>query len=179
MSFDRGDDDKEEKRTNDQSSSSFSLRRANNKKKSSSDEFFHSTEMLSKTEIKAKDETPSLLIRIQVSCSPSFSPAPVSVVCLSFQLLVNLARNLFREQNDLERLVNKITTESQGLMQCARCCVYIADRSSPTAGTTHQGTVSDETREMSVFTPVIFSSKEIHFCKGFDMIYGEDFKVTT
>jgi len=40
-----------------------------------------------------------------------------------------LARNLFREQDDLERLVNKITTESQGLMQCARCCVYILDRS--------------------------------------------------
>jgi cGMP-specific 3',5'-cyclic phosphodiesterase len=39
-----------------------------------------------------------------------------------------LARNLFREQDDLERLVNKITTESQGLMQCARCCVYILDR---------------------------------------------------
>lgn len=41
---------------------------------------------------------------------------------------MNLARNLFREQNDLERLVNKITTESQGLMQCTRCCVYIVDR---------------------------------------------------
>ena len=41
---------------------------------------------------------------------------------------MNLARNLFREQDDLERLVHKITTESQGLMQCARCCVYILDR---------------------------------------------------
>lgn len=38
-----------------------------------------------------------------------------------------MARNLFREQNDLEHLVHKITTESQGLMQCARCCVYILD----------------------------------------------------
>ncbi|CAF0957449.1 unnamed protein product [Rotaria sordida] len=72
------------------------------------------------------------------------------------QLLLNLARNLFREQNDLERLVHKITTESQGLMQCARCCVYILDRS-------------------------IISNKleDIHFSKGFDMIYGEEFKVTT
>jgi len=41
---------------------------------------------------------------------------------------LNLARNLFREQDDLERLVQKITTESQGLMQCARVCVYILDR---------------------------------------------------
>ncbi|CAF0715412.1 unnamed protein product [Adineta steineri] len=72
------------------------------------------------------------------------------------QLLLNLARNLFREQNDLERLVHKITTESQGLMQCARCCVYILDRS----------TTSKKT-------------EDIHFSKGFDMVYGEEFKVTT
>ncbi|CAF3716681.1 unnamed protein product [Rotaria sp. Silwood1] len=72
------------------------------------------------------------------------------------QLLLNLARNLFREQNDLERLVHKITTESQGLMQCARCCVYILDR---------QGTSN--------------KPEDIHFSKGFDMIYGEEFKVTT
>ncbi|CAF1032529.1 unnamed protein product [Rotaria sordida] len=72
------------------------------------------------------------------------------------QLLLNLARNLFREQNDLERLVHKITTESQGLMQCPRCCVYILDRS----------TISNKL-------------EDIHFSKGFDMIYGEEFKVTT
>ncbi|CAF1289006.1 unnamed protein product [Adineta steineri] len=73
------------------------------------------------------------------------------------QLLLNLARNLFREQDDLEHLVNKITTESQGLMQCARCCVYILDRAiSPTD-----------------------KPEDIHFSKGFDMIYGEEFKVTT
>ncbi|CAF3709710.1 unnamed protein product [Rotaria sordida] len=73
------------------------------------------------------------------------------------QLLLNLARNLFREQDDLERLVNKIITESQGLMQCARCCIYIVDQS------------------------ILSSNKpeDIHFSKGFDMIYGEEFKVTT
>ncbi|CAF1153388.1 unnamed protein product [Rotaria sordida] len=94
------------------------------------------TNMSSNTEIKNKTEDFSLLIRLK--------------------LLLNLARNLFREQNDLERLVHKITTESQGLMQCARCCVYILDRS-------------------------IISNKleDIHFSKGFDMIYGEEFKVTT
>ncbi|CAF0882535.1 unnamed protein product [Adineta ricciae] len=73
------------------------------------------------------------------------------------QLLLNLARNLFREQVDLERLVNKITTESQGLMRCARCCVYILDR-----------LVSSTDKP-----------EDIHFSKGFDMIYGEEFKVTT
>ncbi|CAF1187427.1 unnamed protein product [Rotaria sp. Silwood1] len=73
------------------------------------------------------------------------------------QLLLNLARNLFREQDDLERLVNKITTESQGLMQCARCCVYIIDRS-----------ISSSNKP-----------EDIHFSKGFDMVYGEEFKVTT
>ncbi|CAF3453023.1 unnamed protein product [Rotaria sp. Silwood1] len=73
------------------------------------------------------------------------------------QLLLNLARNLFREQDDLEHLVNKITTESQGLMQCARCCVYIIDRS-----------ISSSNKP-----------EDIHFSKGFDMVYGEEFKVTT
>ncbi|UJR20580.1 hypothetical protein I4U23_023705 [Adineta vaga] len=73
------------------------------------------------------------------------------------QLLLNLARNLFREQVDLERLVNKITIESQGLMQCARCCVYILDRS-----------ISSTDKP-----------EDIHFSKGFDMVYGEEFKVTT
>ncbi|CAF0917597.1 unnamed protein product [Adineta ricciae] len=72
------------------------------------------------------------------------------------QLLLNLARNLFREQDDLERLVHKITTESQGLMQCARCCVYILDRPATSN-----------------------KVEDIHFSKGFDMIYGEEFKVTT
>ncbi|CAF3343151.1 unnamed protein product [Rotaria socialis] len=73
------------------------------------------------------------------------------------QLLLNLARNLFREQNDLERLVNKITTESQGLMQCARCCIYIVDQS-----------ILSSTK-----------SEDVHFSKGFDMLYGEEFKGTT
>ncbi|CAF2588939.1 unnamed protein product [Rotaria sp. Silwood2] len=72
------------------------------------------------------------------------------------QLLLNLARNLFREQNELERLVHKITIESQGLMQCARCCVYILDRPATSN-----------------------KPEDIHFSKGFDMIYGEEFKVTT
>ena len=80
MSFDRRADDEEEgeeKRTNDQSSSSFSSRANNKEKRSSSDEFFHSTEMFSETEIQAKDETHSLLIRIKVSSSvslPSVNP---------------------------------------------------------------------------------------------------------
>ncbi|CAF3343356.1 unnamed protein product [Rotaria socialis] len=94
------------------------------------------TNILSNSETQRNTEDLSLLVRLK--------------------LLLNLARNLFREQNDLERLVHKITTESQGLMQCARCCVYILDRA-------------------------VTSNKleDIHFSKGFDMTYGEEFKVTT
>ncbi|CAF2005291.1 unnamed protein product [Rotaria magnacalcarata] len=94
------------------------------------------TNILSNSETQRNTEDLSLLVRLK--------------------LLLNLARNLFREQNDLERLVHKITTESQGLMQCARCCVYILD------------------------WPVTSNKLEdIHFSKGFDMTYGEEFKVTT
>ena len=88
-------------------------------------------------------------------------------------MLLNLARNLFREQDDLERLVNKITTESQGLMQCARCCVYILDQTAVLPNKTE--VIHSEIFEMR---NRIACFQEIHFSKGFDMIYGEEFKVT-
>ncbi len=85
-----------------------------------------------------------------------------------------MARNLFREQDDLERLVNKITIESQGLMQCARCCVYILDRTILLSN-------KPEVEIFFSFEKNIYENffQEIHFSKGFDMIYGEEFKVTT
>jgi len=43
------------------------------------------------------------------------------------QLLLNLARSIFEEQTNLERLVTKIMKEAQGLLRCERSLVYLRD----------------------------------------------------
>lgn len=43
------------------------------------------------------------------------------------QILLNLARSIFEEQNNLECLVTKIMTEAQDLLKCERCAVYLLD----------------------------------------------------
>lgn len=44
-----------------------------------------------------------------------------------FQLLLNLARGVFEEQQNLEKLVQKIMLDAQELLQCERCSVYLID----------------------------------------------------
>ncbi|XP_014256079.1 cGMP-specific 3',5'-cyclic phosphodiesterase [Cimex lectularius] len=43
------------------------------------------------------------------------------------QILLNLARSIFEEQNNLERLVTKIMTEARDLLKCERCAVFLLD----------------------------------------------------
>lgn len=43
------------------------------------------------------------------------------------QILLNLARNIFEEQNNLECLVTKIMNEAISLLKCQRCAVYLLD----------------------------------------------------
>ncbi|XP_044271443.1 cGMP-specific 3',5'-cyclic phosphodiesterase isoform X2 [Tribolium madens] len=43
------------------------------------------------------------------------------------QILLNLARSIFEEQNNLECLVTKIMREAQDLLKCERCAVYLMD----------------------------------------------------
>lgn len=43
------------------------------------------------------------------------------------QILLNLARSIFEEQNNLECLVTKIMTEARELLKCERCAVYLLD----------------------------------------------------
>ncbi|XP_055525606.1 cGMP-specific 3',5'-cyclic phosphodiesterase isoform X2 [Wyeomyia smithii] len=43
------------------------------------------------------------------------------------QILLNLARNIFAEQNNLECLVTKIMTEARELLKCERCAVFLLD----------------------------------------------------
>lgn len=43
------------------------------------------------------------------------------------QLLLNLARSIFEEQNNLECLVTKILTEARELLKCERSTVFLLD----------------------------------------------------
>lgn len=43
------------------------------------------------------------------------------------QILLNLARSIFEEQNNLECLVTKILTEARHLLKCERCAVFLLD----------------------------------------------------
>lgn len=43
------------------------------------------------------------------------------------QILLNLARSIFEEQNNLECLVTKIMKEARDLLKCEKCAVYLVD----------------------------------------------------
>jgi cGMP-specific 3',5'-cyclic phosphodiesterase len=43
------------------------------------------------------------------------------------QILLNLARSIFEEQNNLQCLVTKIMTEARDLLKCERCAVLLLD----------------------------------------------------
>lgn len=43
------------------------------------------------------------------------------------QILLNLARSIFEQQNNLERLVTKIMAEARDLLKCERCAVFLPD----------------------------------------------------
>jgi cGMP-specific 3',5'-cyclic phosphodiesterase len=43
------------------------------------------------------------------------------------QILLNLARSIFEEQNNLQCLVTKIMTEARDLLKCERCAVFLLD----------------------------------------------------
>ena len=43
--------------------------------------------------------------------------------------MLNLARSVFMEQQNLDRLVERILIESQQLLQCERCRIYVVEES--------------------------------------------------
>lgn len=43
------------------------------------------------------------------------------------QVLLNLARGVFEEQTNLDKLIKKIMLDAQGLLKCERCSVYLID----------------------------------------------------
>ncbi|XP_022339829.1 cGMP-specific 3',5'-cyclic phosphodiesterase-like isoform X2 [Crassostrea virginica] len=50
------------------------------------------------------------------------------------QLLLNLARGVFEEQTSLERLIQKVMLDSQDMLKCERCTVYLTEDSTNKGG---------------------------------------------
>ncbi|KAL5016395.1 hypothetical protein ScPMuIL_005984, partial [Solemya velum] len=76
------------------------------------------------------------------------------------QLLLNLARGIFKEQSNLEKLVQKIMLESQELLKCERCTVYLCDNSF---------TLDDDGTSMTNDVRKASCAKEVSFSKVFDL----------
>ena len=47
----------------------------------------------------------------------------------TYQLLLHLARGIFEEQSNLEKLVQKIMLDAQDLLKCEKCCVFLLEDS--------------------------------------------------
>ncbi|XP_070212338.1 cGMP-specific 3',5'-cyclic phosphodiesterase-like isoform X3 [Littorina saxatilis] len=60
------------------------------------------------------------------------------------QLLLHLARGIFQEQTNLEKLVQKIMLDAQDLLKCEKCCVYLLE----------------DTCERDVWTAILLSAHE-------------------
>ncbi|PBC29814.1 cGMP-specific 3',5'-cyclic phosphodiesterase [Apis cerana cerana] len=75
------------------------------------------------------------------------------------QILLNLARNIFEEQNNLECLVTKIMTEAKELLKCERCAVYLLDLDCGEAATNEGNKfttifeMDNETQKAKVYRP--------------------------
>ncbi|CAH0777386.1 unnamed protein product [Bemisia tabaci] len=103
------------------------------------------------------------------------------------QILLNLARNIFTEQNNLECLVTKIMTEARELLKCERCAVFLLDSECGEAGhlerilerpgkaiEAHKPLMRRESNNVDIADVLSFKFdfKSIHFTKLFEMRDG-------
>ncbi|XP_076460762.1 cGMP-specific 3',5'-cyclic phosphodiesterase-like isoform X2 [Babylonia areolata] len=82
------------------------------------------------------------------------------------QLLLHLARGIFQEQTNLEKLVQMIMLDAQDLLKCEKCCVYLLEDSCErdTSRFTHAflsrlGTYSRNTLVLSMQDPAASQKK--------------------
>ncbi|XP_056005407.1 cGMP-specific 3',5'-cyclic phosphodiesterase-like isoform X2 [Ostrea edulis] len=82
------------------------------------------------------------------------------------QLLLNLARGVFEEQTSLERLIQKVMLDSQDMLKCERCTVYLTEES------TNKDPLPNEDNTVQATTKPT-STKEVQFSMTFDL-YAKD-----
>ncbi|XP_071169821.1 cGMP-specific 3',5'-cyclic phosphodiesterase-like isoform X3 [Mytilus galloprovincialis] len=76
------------------------------------------------------------------------------------QMLLNLARGVFTEQTNLDKLIKKIMLDAQGLLKCERCSVYLIDDSLE-GDYNHPDHEHEEKK--------ITSTQDVVFSKAFDL----------
>ncbi|XP_061185822.1 cGMP-specific 3',5'-cyclic phosphodiesterase-like isoform X2 [Saccostrea echinata] len=82
------------------------------------------------------------------------------------QLLLNLARGVFEEQTSLERLIQKVMLDSQDMLKCERCTVYLTEDS------TSKDPLLHEDNNITVKAKPT-STKDVLFSMAFDL-YAKD-----
>ncbi|XP_063239936.1 cGMP-specific 3',5'-cyclic phosphodiesterase [Bacillus rossius redtenbacheri] len=101
------------------------------------------------------------------------------------QILLNLARSIFEEQNNLECLVTKIMTEARELLKCERCAVFLLDTECCVAShlekilerpskMTQDRTPLSRRESYDVNVEDIFQQRNIHFCTVFELRAAEE-----
>ncbi|XP_062580022.1 cGMP-specific 3',5'-cyclic phosphodiesterase-like isoform X4 [Saccostrea cucullata] len=82
------------------------------------------------------------------------------------QLLLNLARGVFQEQTSLERLIQKVMLDSQDMLKCERCTVYLTEDSTSKDPLLHEdNNIPAKTKPTS--------TKDVLFSMAFDL-YAKD-----
>lgn len=85
------------------------------------------------------------------------------------QLLLSLAQSIFEETSSLDRLINKIMSKAQGLLQCEKCRVYLVDTEQKDTMTYHR-----EQLEIGKISPIFKPRK---FSRPEDVIFTTIFEL--
>ncbi|KAL8579053.1 hypothetical protein ACOMHN_035992 [Nucella lapillus] len=80
------------------------------------------------------------------------------------KLLLHLARGIFEEQTNLEKLVQKIMLDAQDLLKCEKCCVYLLEDTCERDPTANQKKLPPPQDTPKPRTP-----EEVVFCKAFNL----------
>ncbi|KAL4232240.1 hypothetical protein ACF0H5_009814 [Mactra antiquata] len=89
------------------------------------------------------------------------------------KLLLNLARGVFEEQQNLENLVQKIMLDAQELLQCERCSVYLIDDTldAPKDHRIDASGTQNETNNEKTINDIVFLKAFDNYAKDGDNIH--------
>ncbi|KAL8567861.1 hypothetical protein ACOMHN_058983 [Nucella lapillus] len=78
------------------------------------------------------------------------------------KLLLHLARGIFEEQTNLEKLVQKIMLDAQDLLKCEKCCVYLLEDTCERDAWTVILLASHKEQSEQVFVPIFSHPNSSH-----------------
>ncbi|BFY98626.1 hypothetical protein BsWGS_01666 [Bradybaena similaris] len=89
------------------------------------------------------------------------------------QLLLYLARGIFLEQSNLEKLVQKVMLDAQDLLKCEKCSVYLLEDSFERDPSNPRTTDSKQPRSSEKERPSLRKPEDVHFSKAFELYAGQ------